>query len=146
MSTGLTWGGVHDLIACAFHISTDTDLTQCANWISAHHSHHWLPIRDLLDGVERQSGPRTRPKVSYSPASQSPNRHKFEPHSVQSVLTIQPTTKPVVNRLHLDNSIGRLASPSSVHGLQRGCSSRAETTSCRVRCNNEPHNAAWLPL
>ena len=29
MSTGLTWGGSHDLIACAFRISTDTRRTMC---------------------------------------------------------------------------------------------------------------------
>ena len=48
MSTGLTWRGTHDLIARAFRISTDTDLTQCDSEQSVHHSPHWFPIRGLL--------------------------------------------------------------------------------------------------
>ena len=138
--------GCHDLIARAFHISTDTDRTQCANHISAHHPPHWFPIRGLIVLSRGKQPSDLSSRASHFTADQSPNRHKFKPNPARLVITISPSTTQVVKRLHLDNSIGRLASPSVVHGLQRGCSSRAETTSCRVRCNIEPHNAAWLPL
>ena len=78
MSTGLTWGRVHDLIARAFHISTDTELTQCANHISAHHSHHWLRIHGLLMVSKGERGMRPQHR------RQSPNRHKFLPDSARS--------------------------------------------------------------